>query len=109
MTIRVMLSDILRVGLTPEIFHKEMRDWRAHMAFVDAEKHFHPVPPEKQDFGDHQSFMKAVAEYNMEVMRRHQPYPGPQMHPGLGFIQTPDAEPFYEIIDDVTAPGAQSS
>jgi hypothetical protein len=39
-TIKVKLSDLLRVGISAQSFHDEMRHWHGHTEFVEAEKKF---------------------------------------------------------------------
>lgn len=101
MTIKVKLSDLRRVGISPELFHEEMRNWRAHMQFVEAEKNFPLIQPDRSAFDDVKSFEKAIERYNAEALQRHAPYPGPHMDTRFTFEATDDAEPFYQIVNDM--------
>jgi hypothetical protein len=100
-TIKVKLSDLRRVGIPPELFRQEMRNWRAHMQFVEVEKNFPLIQPDRSAFDDVNSFEKAIERYNAEALQRHTPYPGPHMDTRFTFEVTDDAEPFYQIVNDM--------
>jgi hypothetical protein len=105
-TIKVKLLDLSRVGISAKLFHDEMQQWRAHMAFVEAEKNFPLNRPDRSRFDTAESFDKAIERYDAEMFQRHVPYPGPHMDRRFTFMVTEETEPYYEIIDDTGDAGA---
>jgi hypothetical protein len=105
-TIKVKLSDLRRVGITPELFHNEMRHWRAHMQFVEAEKMFPLHRPDRSVFDTEQSYRRKLEQHDAAMLQRHVAYAGPHDDPRFTFEATAEAEPFYEIVDDTGDAGA---
>jgi hypothetical protein len=99
-TIQVKLSDLLRVGISAQLFHDEMRNWRRHMEFVEADKRFPLQRPDRSTFDSAESFDAAIKRYDAAMLQQHTPYPGPHQDYRFSHVITDDAEPFYVIIDD---------
>jgi hypothetical protein len=99
-TIKVKLSDLLRVRISAQLFYDEMRHWRRHMEFVEAEKKFPLERPDRSTFDSAESFDAAMKRYDAAILQRHMPYPGPHQDTRFSYEETQDPEPFCKIIDD---------